>query len=138
MQTRVLVVATLLLTAGTAMAESAGPHLLRDGRGKVAGVTGVGTPCDPADSQCAPYTSTGVVTRVDREKDGTLASFALQLPSGNIDLQNFNDGQISLGRGDWRDLARWLRPGLRVTVTGTGTGDPDGAVVDRVVEGADQ
>jgi hypothetical protein len=122
-----------VLAAGTAIAQETGPHLLRDDRGKIAGVAGVGTPCDLADALCQPYTTTGVVTKVDREKDGTLASFALKLPTGDIDLQNFDESQEGLSRGDKRDLARWLEPGLHVTVTGTNNGGVAGAMVDSIV-----
>lgn len=128
----------LMLSAGMAAAGPTGPHLLRDSRGKVAGVTGVGSPCDPADVQCSAYTSTGVITRVDRDRDGTPASFALKLPSGDIDLQNFNETAFNFGKGGKRDLSRWLRPGMTVTVSGTGSGAPGDAVVDRVVEASDQ
>jgi hypothetical protein len=126
-----------LLAAGTALAQEAGPHLLRDGR-KVVGVAGVGAPCDPADDQCHPYSSTGVVTKVDREKDDTLASFALKLPTGNIELQNFDETQAGLTRGDKRELGRWLEPGLKVTVTGTTNGAVGSSVVDGITLASDK
>jgi hypothetical protein len=128
-----------IFVAGTAAAQATGPHLVRDGRGKIAGVAGVGTPCDPADTECHPYSSTGTVMKVDREKKSdTLASFALKLPSGNIELQNFDETNAGLSRGDKRDLARWLEPGMKVTVTGTTSGAVGGATVDSITLAADK
>lgn len=126
-----------MLMAGTALAQETGPRLLRDGR-DITGVAGVGAPCDPSDFQCHPYTSTGVVTKVDRERDDTLASFALKMPSGNIELQNFDETQAGLSRGDKRDLGRWLKPGLKVTVSGTTSGAVGGAVVDSITLASDK
>jgi hypothetical protein len=126
-----------MLAAGPALAQETGPRLLRDGH-DITGVTGVGTPCDPSDFQCHPYTSTGVVTKVDRERDDTLASFALKVPSGNIELQNFDETQAGLSRGDKRDLGRWLKPGLKVTVSGTTSGAVGGAIVDSITLASDK
>jgi hypothetical protein len=127
-----------MIVAGAAEAQATGAHLLRDDRGKVAGVAGVGTPCDVADIQCRPYSSTGTVMKVDREKDGTLASFALQLTTGNIELQNFDETQEGLSKGDKRDLARWLAPGMKVTVSGTTSGGVGGAVIDSITPASDK
>jgi hypothetical protein len=134
MRVQGLIAVGLMLAATAAGADPAGPHLVRDDRGKVAGVEGVGAPCDLADAQCSPYTSTGTVTKVDRERDGTLASFALQLPSGNVELQNFDEAHEGLSRNDKRDLGKWLRPGMKVTVSGTGSSAPGSTVVDKVIE----
>jgi hypothetical protein len=125
-----------MLAAGSAIAQETGPHLLRDGH-KITGVAGVGSPCDPADTDCRPYTSTGVVTKVDREKDDTLASFALKVPSGNVELQNFDESQAGLSRSDKRDLGHWLAPGLKVTVTGTTNGDMASSIVDSITLASD-
>jgi hypothetical protein len=126
-----------ILVGGTAAAQVSGPRLMRDGR-EITGVAGVGSPCDPADFQCHPYSSTGVVTKVDREKDDTLASFALKLPSGNVELQNFDETQEGLSRSDKRDLGRWLKPGLKVTVSGTTSGAIGGSVVDSITIASDK
>jgi hypothetical protein len=129
---RTAMIVIAILAAGPAIAQATGPHVLRDSRGKVAGVAGVGSPCDPADDQCHQYSSTGVITKVDREKDDTLASFALKLPTGNVELQNFDETQEGLSKGDKRDLGRWLEPGMKVTVTGTTSGAVGGSVVDTI------
>lgn len=122
-----------ILVAGTSIAQEAGPRLLRDDRGKIAGVSGVGVPCDMSDTLCHPYTSTGVITWIDRErKSDLLTSFALTLPSGNIELQNFDDTHAGLSRGDMRDLGRWLEKGMKVTVSGTTSGGVGGAIVDSI------
>jgi hypothetical protein len=134
---RTVIILLAMFAAGPVIAQATGPHLLRDSRGKVAGVTGVGTPCDLADTTCQPYTATGVVAKVDREKDGTLASFALKLPTGDVDLQNFDETQEGLSKGDKRDLARWLAPGLHVTVTGTNNGGVAGVMVDSIAPAND-
>ncbi len=126
-----------MLTAGTAIAQDAGPRLIRDGR-KVAGVAGVGAACDVADLDCHPYSSTGVVTKVDRERDDTLASFALRLADGNVELQNFDESHEGLSKGDKKELARWLSPGMKVTVTGTTSGGVAGSTVDSITLASDK
>ena len=135
---RMALVLMVMLMAGVAEAQATGPHLLRDDRGKVAGVAGVGTPCDPADAQCTPYSSTGVVMKVDRERDDTLASFALKSTTGNVELQNFDETQQGLSRGEKRDLSRWLEPGMKVTVSGTTSGGVGGAVIDSITLASDK
>ena len=134
-RTGLVLIATFVASAATAQAT--GPRLLRDGR-EITGVAGVGSPCDVADMECHPYSSTGVVTKVDREKDDTLASFALKMPSGSIELQNFDEAQQGLSRNDKRDLGRWLKPGLKVTVSGTTSGAVGGAVVDSITLASDK
>ena len=76
--------------------------------------------------------------KVDRERDDTLASFALKLPTGNIELQNFDETQEGLSQGDKRDLGRWLKPGLKVTVTGTTAARVGGAMVDSITLASDK
>jgi hypothetical protein len=126
-----------LTLAGAAAAQAAGARLLRDDRGKIAGVAGIGTPCAPDGSQCMPYSATGTVTKVDRDRDGTLVGLALKRESGSIELESFGDGQGGLNRNDRKDLSRWLRPGLKVTVSGTTSAGASGALVDGIVETAD-